>query len=602
MTSTRRRRRCWNRPLAAGVTLVLVAALAPRAVADEGDTTTSFQASDQGQPPPAQAPDQTPTDVAAADPVDGPGTAGVPQTQDPGGGGEGSPGEQDLMRSVELGPPPTPGQPTIQGELVAPGAASPVDADPELTIPPSAPTARDGDRPIAHQPAAAKPEPDLAIPAQETAAQQPAAVAGDGDAHVVTVGILPAPDQGGEALPQLPSVVAEARPEPAGGQTAASRQAPDRTDQDEPAAGAGGCAGGGCSNEPPTPAGPTAAAADDPVSRFVARLLQAAGLGRGPAQRPAPEQPPQDPPQQPEPEPAQRPELTLADIARIMRDVEAGLLQGRSRIRTTAELASQEELVRQVVGELMRGGSDAALDEVPFDHLLLLQRALIAEERLRSERRAAEEPTRINWAAWNLDDAEGAMRQGAAAEPGPARDRWADSARRSLDRASRTLSELGSQVASPAPPAPPAEEELLRRTEELRRQLGGENAMSVVDSDAPTPGQPATKGRQVVVLTAAGFPVETDVPGPTGFGGDDTRAARTVTPASDAAEQPDLRIPASGATRVGPVIRGLILAGAVAAAIGFAVMQGMSGGTLRPAGIGPLAPDGLLAPPASTPG
>src|SRR4029450_11715482 len=74
MTSTRRRRRRWNRPLAAGVTLVLVAALAPRAMADEGDTTTSFQASDQGQPPPAQAPDQTPTDVAAADPVDGPGT------------------------------------------------------------------------------------------------------------------------------------------------------------------------------------------------------------------------------------------------------------------------------------------------------------------------------------------------------------------------------------------------------------------------------------------------------------------------------------------------------------------------------------------------
>src|SRR4029453_6831396 len=93
------------------------------------------------------------------------------QQQAPGGGGEGSPGEQDLMRSVELGPPPTPGQPTIQGELVAPGAASPVDADPDLPIPPSAPTAQDGDRPIVHQPAAAKPEPDLAIPAQEATAR-----------------------------------------------------------------------------------------------------------------------------------------------------------------------------------------------------------------------------------------------------------------------------------------------------------------------------------------------------------------------------------------------------------------------------------------------
>src|SRR5262245_33840236 len=155
---------------------------------------------------------------------------------------------------------------------------------------------------------------DLGQPRTETAAQQPAvATDGDGGAHVVTVGILPAPDQGGdgEALPQLPSVVAEARPEPAGGQTAASRQPPDRPDQDEPGAGTGGCAGG-CSNEPPTPAGPTAAAADDPVSRFVARLLQAAGTGRRPAQQPAPERPPQDPPQQPEPEPepAQRPELT----------------------------------------------------------------------------------------------------------------------------------------------------------------------------------------------------------------------------------------------------------------------------------------------------
>ncbi|HKE97887.1 MAG TPA: hypothetical protein VKG45_02995 [Actinomycetes bacterium] len=423
--------------------------------------------------------------------------------------------------------------------------------------------------------------------------------AGGGDQGLGTTGTPQVVHPGGEEHPQAPGLVAEARPEDTDAQTAqaprtATAGQPEPSDQDEQHDGPGRCASGGCSTEPPDLGPPTVAETGGGPGRrgliLIRLLLEAVGLRRPPP-APAAAEPPQPPPEPPQasPRPVRRTEM---EIALDIRGVEEGLHESERRVRSPDEIGDALDRSRRAIDEL-QNQLFRPDRRIPFaDVIALQQRAASAIDKLMEEYAANENPSIVNLVAWNVHAAGEYLRRAASDDERPAREHWNRLALLRLDGADRAIRELTFQVTDTEDAVKLLE--LATRAAALRRTISGPggSAMSTARLDTGIPGQPADTDRRAVRATP-GFSTVLKVFLPTGFAGNDTRGAATVTPGFDVTGRLNLGIPPREATEAGPVWQGLLLTGAVGAVVVYAVMSGLCG-TMCFTTTGPVAPRGLL--------
>jgi hypothetical protein len=445
--------RRWGRLLAAAVTVILVAALVPRALADEGGMPASAPLGDgtftesliEEPPTVAESPERVATLVEAD--TGGDRVAGATPVAPDQGGGD----------TQGRGPDAAP------GEDAAWPASAPVVAE-----------ERPGGQPPGDQ------EREAAIGDQLVQAQK-----GMPDAQRLIT-------QTGEQQAQL-EASKEARLAGEDGleDTDASRiGAPLDTGQECGVA-------GGCPDGLETAAGEAAGAVAGGgssggwVRRTLARWAELQALGRQP-------QPPQE--SQESQEAALPPQRRPRQVARDINQVEGRLQMAQDHIRPLPDIVRDQRIIRQAVDDLVwaEWPEDAQTEQLREN---LTARAVTADRVLSAE--AGEPGPIIEQVEWRISAAQDLVHQ-AQELKGRERAHHLDAARWLLDMAVEGIAELESQGTETAGPEyEPHLAELRDGAEAARRLLEGEHPMRMVEATkaltSPTDGQTP------------------QVPGPTGF-------------------------------------------------------------------------------------